>query len=157
MFIARQANNFQMTLFIRSANFPKIILQFRLLASATLYEHRAVRGHWVLSPQSLRFDAFLIFQLFTKSGAVRWPPSTQDDFHFTRYCLRGLPRPCFIFLSVNNLSFPTLLLVDRRLSEIVRPHIPTYHHRLYVSQSLLSRKRRAEDLRVGGVWHVYSC
>ena len=49
--------------------------------------------------QRLNFDAFFPFQFSTNPGAVRRPPSTQDDFQRTRYCLRGLPRPCFISLS----------------------------------------------------------
>ena len=49
--------------------------------------------------QRLSFDAFFSLQLCSNSGAVRRAPSTQDCFHRTRYCLRGLPRPCFTSLS----------------------------------------------------------
>jgi hypothetical protein len=50
--------------------------------------------------QRLPFDAFFSFQFCSNSGAVRRAPSTQDGFHRTRYCLRGLPRPCFVSLSL---------------------------------------------------------
>ncbi len=56
--------------------------------------------------------AFLSFQFCTNPGAVSWRPSTQDGFHWTRYWLRGLPRPLLHIHLFDDFAFPALLLVD---------------------------------------------
>ncbi len=77
----------------------KCLLVTRACKSARSKENETTNGQEVLLPQRLRCDAFISFQRSTNLGVVRWPRSTQHDFHRTKYCLRGLSRPCFTSLS----------------------------------------------------------
>ena len=89
----------------------KCLLVTRVCKSARSEENETANGQKVLLPQRLRCDAFISFQPSTNPGVVRRPRSTQDDFHRTKCCLRGLPRPClYLFRRLSLL--PTLLLAD---------------------------------------------